>query len=126
MLGVFVVCWLNMVIAPCATAFQLVEESSHHHAVVAEHDMAHSSHHANAGSEVGCCDALQSDCCELEHAIVEKRSDGVESHGELLAVADAPAWPALNTEATPQPELRPPDPGVHSPPLHKLYCVYLD
>ncbi len=125
MLGVFVVCWLNMVIAPCATAFQVVEESGHH-AAAAEHEMAHGSHHESDSHEANCCDALQSDCCEPGNAIVEKRSDKAESQGEVLTVADYPAWPALNVEAALPPEIRPPDHGVHSPPLYKLFCVYLD
>jgi len=125
MLAVFVVCWLNMAIAPCATAFQVVEESAHH-AAAAEHEMAHGSHHASDSDVAECCDALQSDCCELDNAVFEKRSDKLQGQAEVSAVADCPAWPSLNVVAMPQPEIRPPDRGVHSPPLHKLFCVYLD
>jgi len=124
-LAVFVVCWLNMAIAPCAMAFQVVEESAHH-APAAGHEMAHGSHHASDSDVADCCDALQADCCELGSANVGQRGDKPQSQDEVLAVADDLAWPSLHIVATPKPEFRPPDPALHFPPLHKLFCVYLD
>jgi hypothetical protein len=123
MLGVLVLCGLNLVIAPCATAFELVDESRHHIAPEAS-EMAHAGHHTT--QETDCCDTLQGDCCDLDDSVSKSRTDKFENQHNIALLPADPHWPALNVERLLRRDIRPPDPGNHSPPIHKIFCVYLD
>ena len=98
--------WLNLALLPCAMAMEMLAEG---------HD---------------CCpptiELQQSDCCELGVVALDSRDDGFETQDDLgFATIDKP-WLSLNTLTTAYRSEYPPDPGYPSPPLHKLFCVYLD
>jgi len=98
--------WLNLALLPCAIAVEVP---------AAEHD---------------CCpptiEMQQVDCCELDATLSDSRGDNDDNlDGQFVASSD-PAWPSLQTVDCSKHEIRPPDPGLHWPPLHKLFCVYLD
>jgi hypothetical protein len=98
--------WLNLALLPCALAIDAPEK---------EHD---------------CCpptiELLQSDCCELEAVAPEKRGGKLETSDDLPIYATIDFWPSLHTTKALLHEASPPDPVNYSPPLHKLFCVYLD
>lgn len=122
MLSVLVVCWLNLVITPCAMAFAVADDCPHC-PPAAEQGMAHHGHEAAARAD---CESMQSECCDLEAAAVDNRGGKVENQDDVSVVAIPVTWPSLHTVSIAQHEARPPDPDIHSPPLHKLFCVYLD
>lgn len=104
-LGVVLAFWLNLILLPCAMAIEAPEVA---------HD---------------CCPPTiawqQLDCCEIDGVAPDKRSSKFEFQNDA-AIA------ALTFIAIPRPQrsLRPAaspvPPAAASPPLHKLYCVYLD
>lgn len=122
MLSVLVICWLNLAMTPCATAFEIADDCPHC-PPAAEQQMTHHGHDAAVEAD---CGSMQSDCCDLEAAAVDLRVGKFENQDDVSVVALPVAWPSLHTVSIAQPEARPPDPGNHSPPLHKLFCVYLD
>jgi hypothetical protein len=126
MLGVLVICWLNLVIAPCATAFDVVDDSRHHMASEAS-EMAHAGHHTTQETqESDCCDTLQIDCCDPNDSVLQSRIDKFEGQHNIALMPAGPEWPALNIERLLRRDIKPVDPGNHSPPIHKIFCVYLD
>ena len=98
--------WLNLALLPCAIAIEVSAE---------EHD---------------CCpqtiEMQQADCCELDAVLSDTRGDNYDNLDDQFVASSDPAWPSLQAVDCSKHEIRPPDPGVHSPPLHKLFCVYLD
>jgi len=98
--------WLNLVLLPCAIAVEAPPEG---------HD---------------CCpptiELQQLSCCEADAATSDKRGSKFEGQDDLLVDATVATWPSLQTTILPLREARPPDPVYFSPPLHKLFCVYLD
>ncbi len=122
MLSVLVICWLNLAITPCAMAFEVADDCPHC-PPAAEQQMTHHGHDAAVEAD---CGSMQSDCCDLEAAAVDLRVGKFENQDDVSVVALPVAWPSLHTLSIAQPDTRPPDPGNHSPPLHKLFCVYLD
>jgi len=68
----------------------------------------------------------QLSCCEADAATSDKRGSKFEGQDDLLVEATVATWPSLQTTILPLREARPPDPVYFSPPLHKLFCVYLD
>jgi len=123
MLSVFVLCWLNLAITPCAMAFEVADDCPHC-PPAAEQEMAHHSQHESAATVE--CESMQAECCDLEAAAVDNRVGKYESQDDASAVAIHVEWPSLHTLSMARHETRPPDPGNYSPPLHKLFCVYLD
>jgi hypothetical protein len=98
--------WLNLVLLPCAMAVEVPEDG---------HD---------------CCppgvELQQIDCCELDLATADKRGGKFESYDDLVIVSTVVPWPSLYRANISENEMRPPDPADYSPPLHKIFCVYLD
>jgi len=105
-LAVLFTFWLNLVLIPCAMAIEIAEDG---------HD---------------CCppsvELQQIDCCELDSATADKRGGKLEKYDDLLIVSTVDSWPSLYRENVSRNEIQPPDPADYSPPLHKLFCVYLD
>jgi hypothetical protein len=105
-LAVLFTFWLNLALLPCAMAIEIVEDG---------HD---------------CCpptvELQQIDCCELDSATSDKRGGKFESYDDLFVVSTAVPGPSLYKADISENEIRPPDPVDYSPPLHKIYCVYLD
>jgi len=105
-IAVMLLFWLNLAFLPCAMALDAPEK---------EHD---------------CCpptvELQQIDCCELDAATADKRGGKFETHDDLLVIASVVTWPSPRMANIAQHEARPPDPVIYSPPLHKLFCVYLD
>ena len=122
MFGVFVLCWLNLAITPCAMAFEVADDCSHC-PPAAEQEMAHHGHDAAFKAD---CTSMQSDCYDLETAALDTRGGKFESPDDTLAIATSITWPSPRAVITTRHEIQPPDPGKHSPRLHKLFCVYLD
>ena len=98
--------WLNLALLPCAMAIETAQNG---------HD---------------CCpptvELQQIDCCELDAATADKRGGKFESYDDLVVITTVVTWPSSHTADISLNEIRPPDPTDYSPPLHKLFCVYLD
>ena len=103
-------------------AFEVADDCPHC-PPAAEQQMAHHGHDAAVETD---CGSMQSDCCDLEAAAVDLRVGKFENQDDVSVVALPVAWLSLNTVGIAMPDTRPPDPDNHSPPLHKLFCVYLD
>jgi hypothetical protein len=103
-------------------AFEVADDCPHC-PPAAEQQMAHHGHDAAVETD---CGSMQSDCCDPEAAAVDLRVGKFENQDDVSVVALPVAWPSLNTVSIAQHDMRPPDPGNYSPPLHKLFCVYLD
>jgi len=123
MFSLLVICGLNLAMTPCAMAFEVADDCPHC-PPAAEQQVAHHGHDAAVEAD---CGSMQSDCCDLEAAAVDQRVGKFENQDDVSVVALPVAWPSLHTVSIAQPNTRPPpDPVNHSPPLHKLFCVYLD
>ncbi len=122
MLGIFMIFWLNLAVAPCAMAFDVADDCPQCPPEVGR-EMAHHGHHES--EPMSDCLSMPSDCCDLEAAAVDKRGSKFDGQGDLPLISIASAWPTLHTVRVPRHDIRPPDPGNHSPPLHVLHCVYL-
>lgn len=121
--GVFVVCWFNLVVTPCAIAMQ-VEQGCPHAPALVEQASGHHGHHDT--SPVPDCEAMASGCCDFADASLDTRFGKVKDTGDDVAITSMP-WPWLANRplAAQIVATHPPDPVGFSPPLHKLYCVYL-
>jgi hypothetical protein len=123
--GVFVLCGLNLVITPCAMALQMDQDCPHAPQVV---DLAagHHSHH-DATAATHNCKTLQANCCDIAAASLDTRGGLFKITPDHFAVAttDLP-WHTNDVSSARLVTVHPPDPVGFSPPLHKLYCVYLD
>ena len=98
--------WLNLALLPCAMAIETAQDG---------HD---------------CCpptvELQQIECCEQDLATSDKRGCKFESYDDLFVVSTVVPWPSLYRADISENEMRPPDPTDYSPPLHKIFCVYLD
>ena len=119
------VMWLNMVITPCAMAFESDDHDCPHCPPAEEHSMA--GHHGHGKVERSCA-TMQSECCDLADATVESRPD----KSQFKSLPDiAPIGAAILADLL-LPNYRavtaadPPDPPGPSQRLHVLNCVYLD
>lgn len=119
------VMWLNMVMTPCAMAFESDDHDCPHCPPAEEHAMA--GHHGHGEVERSCA-TMQSDCCDLAEAAVGSRTDKSPFKGSSdIAQVGAPTYadldlPTRRAVAAPDP----PDPPGVSTRLHALNCVYLD
>ncbi len=121
--SVLAVCWLNLAIMPCATAFA-VEDDCPHCQPAADQHMAHHGHHdVETTSDSG---TMQPDCCDVDDSALDSRVGKFEGQNDVAVIATEIAWPLLQLLSSAPRDTRPPDPGNFSPPLHKLFCVYLD
>ena len=104
-IAVLLTFWLNLALLPCAMAVEVPETG---------HD---------------CCPSTlemqQIDCCELDSA-ADKRASKFEAEDDFVVISTAAIWPSLRMANLSLQTTRPPDPENSSPPLHKLFCVYLD
>lgn len=128
-LAVFVVAWLNLVIAPCAMAAAGQHDCAH---CPPEDGPAMSAHHGHAAEEAkNPCATLQADCCEVAAATADNRGADnstarkVQPDNDVLAPAYAQLQAAPRAAACVASD--PPDPPAYAaPPRHVLNCVYLD
>ncbi|MBT8102371.1 MAG: hypothetical protein KJO95_05335 [Gammaproteobacteria bacterium] len=119
-----------MAVAPCAMAFES-DDPCPHHAPAEEHGMA--SHHGHDGhGEVDTrpsCATVQPECCELAAASIDTRGNTLQfkSVSDIVLIT-APLTAVLPSRAAVQRHSAsdPPDISGSSPPLHVLFCVYLD
>lgn len=126
-LGLLAIAWLNMAVLPCAMAFQGGEDCPH--GPPAE-DHAMTSHHGHGEvPERPSCETMQSDCCKQPAASVDTRSDKltIKPVSDVVSIS-APVPPKAPTRAAAYGyhALDPPVGAASAPPLHVLFCVYLD
>ena len=126
-LGLLAVAWLNMTVLPCAMAFQ-GEADCPHRPAAEDHAMA--SHHGHGDlPERPSCETVQSSCCEQPAASVDARSDKFtfKPVSDVVFIS-APLPAKAPTLATMYGHhaLDPPVGAANAPPLHVLFCVYLD
>lgn len=126
-LGVLAIAWLNMTVLPCAMAFQ-GEEGCPHGPPAEDHAMA--SHHGHGEvSERPSCETLQSGCCEQPAASVDARSDDftLKPVSDVVFIsAPLPAKAPIRATTYGYHALDPPVGAANAPPLHVLFCVYLN
>lgn len=125
-LGLFAAVWLNLALAPCATAME-ADHDCPHCPPAHEHEMA--GHHGHGAAKAKApCASLEADCGGIDDISLDGRGGQlkVKDLGDL-PVAIVPGvehWdPVVATtvrEATGPPRW----PGG-STPLHVLHCVYL-
>jgi hypothetical protein len=128
-LGLFAAVWLNLALAPCAMATAAEGDHDCPHCPPAEmqghHDM-----HAGMDAEMPCADGLSD--CELDgdfsHDTRSSQSKSKDVQGELpvaISVNDL----AIQIRGPVRDRSPPNFSTVHAgapPPLHILYCVFLD
>ena len=126
-LGLLTVLWLNMAVLPCAMAFESAEACPHC-PPADEHEMAAHHGHGEPRAEPACA-TMQVECCDLQEASVDTRGGKLEvKPASEVVFVTAPPITAVPVRTSGQRYCAadPPDaPGV-APPLHVLYCVYLD
>ena len=119
-----VVCWLNLVIMPCALAMP-VEQGCPHAPAAVEQTSGHHGHHD--ASTTHDCVTVASHCCDFVDASLDTRGGKLENtNGDVAITAVSLSWLAGYSLTEQAVATRPPDPVGFSPPLHKLYCVYLE
>lgn len=126
-LGLLTVLWLNMAVLPCAMAFES-SETCPHCPPADEHEMASHHGHIEAQAEPPCA-SVQAECCDLVDASVDTRGGKLKvkpASEVVLATAPAIFELPLRTSAQRHVTSDPPDIAGSSPPLHVLFCVYLD
>jgi hypothetical protein len=126
-LGLLTVLWLNMAILPCAMAFQSAEMCVHCPPADEQEMAAHHGHGAKHAEPSRV--TIQSECCDLEEASVDSRGSKLDiKPASALVVVTAPAMPELRSQTSGQllSASDPPHQPGSSPPLHVLFCVYLD
>ena len=127
-LGLLAVLWLNMAVLPCAMAFEADDHDCPHCPPSAASEMAAHHGHAKADTRSHCA-TMQSQCGDPGEASVDARGGKLKitDVSDLTFVtspkrASLPAAVFARTRsATDPPELT-----GRFPPLHVLYCVYLD
>lgn len=127
LLGAVIVAWVNMAVAPCAMAFG--GEPDCPHCPPAQESEA-AAHHGDHGDDVKAgCDSLQSQCDDAD----QFSFDGRNTNNTAKAKVDLPLGipvlvPELCIERTAfmSSAVDPPPLDATSPPLHILYCVFLD
>lgn len=126
-LGLLTVLWLNMAVLPCAMAFESAETCPHC-PPADEHDMASHHGHDEPKAEPACA-TMQVECCDISEASIDSRGGKLQAKpASDVVFVMAPPIAALPVRTSGQRYCAtdPPDaPGV-APPLHVLYCVYLD
>jgi len=121
------VLWLNMAVLPCAMAFES-EEPCPHHPSAEDHQMASHHGHGEVDTKRSCATA-QPECCDLAAASIDTRGNKLQfkSASDIVLIT-APLTSVLPARASVQRHIAsdPPDFSGSSPPLHVLFCVYLD
>ena len=117
------VIWLNTAVLPCAMALESGDHDCPHCPPAEEHAMAghHGGGHEHHEARKSCA---ESQCCDVDEATLESRTSKY-----LPDVTVASSSPALDLPSRPERHstaLDPPDTPGTSPPLHVLFCVYLD
>ncbi|MGI9247767.1 MAG: hypothetical protein ACR2QI_02055 [Woeseiaceae bacterium] len=126
-LGLVATLWLNMAVLPCAMAFES-DDFCQHCPPAVEHEMASHHGHAEVQAKPSCL-TMQSQCCDLEEASIDVRGCKLEVKPTTEAVLiTAPAVAKLPSRSPGHVSsaLDPPHISGCSPPLHVLFCVYLD
>lgn len=126
-LGLAAVLWLNMAVLPCAMAFQSADMCLHC-PPPDEHEV--SAHHGHGGDQASNSGVtIQSDCCDQDEPKVDARVSKLEAKpASVVIFVTAPAMAELPALTSGQRYCTADPPGLSgsSPPLHVLFCVYLD
>jgi len=126
-LGLLAIVWLNMAILPCAMAFQ-GDEDCPHCPPAEDQEMASHHEHGEASAETSCATS-QPDCCDAMAASVDVRGSKLEfkpASDVVLITAPVPTRLPTSVLGHRHGALDPPRIVGSSPPLHVLFCVYLD
>jgi hypothetical protein len=126
--GLFVAVWLNLALQPCAMALQAPAESHCPHcppAKVHEHGMAHAAmERSTPCDDGGECSVDDSVSHDVRAGQVKLKHPAVELPAAISAGDSGLAAHTLTGQRLA------PEPDYHfagaPPPLHVLYCVYLD
>lgn len=128
-LGLFAAVWLNLALQPCAMAYEVENDHDCPHCPSSEmqghHDM-----HAGMDTEMPCADGLSD--CNLDPDFNHDGRSGQGQTKDIKGDSSAIAVPMdlvapFNTVARERPPPRTITAHLGaSPPLHVLYCVYLD
>jgi hypothetical protein len=122
----FVAVWLNLVLQPCAMAFDPPQGRPCPNCPPA-HEQAMPAHRSHAAAGVHCA-SLHAGCGDLRGISVDNRGDlpKIKPPGELpaLILGDYPEPRVETIRYLPQPA-KPRDGPAAAPPLNVLYCVYL-
>ena len=128
-LGVFAVVWLNLVLQPCAIAFEDSEECPRCPAEMDGSGMSHHGDSHDSGNSAAPCATSGSDCTFVD--------DYSHDRGGYAKLKDAPnnaSVAVVDTNLVPSNVSRTMSQGVKrhtfaapgaAPPLNILYCVYL-
>ena len=128
-LGLFVAVWLNLAMQPCAMAYEAQDDHGCPHCPPAEtHE--HGEMHGGMDETMPCADGA-ADCALDEGWSHDGRSGTVKLKDApvdalIAIVPQEPALQFLQTGRTTLIPYRTPAHAGASPPLHVLYCVYLD
>jgi len=126
-MGLLAIVWLNMAILPCAMAFQ-GDEDCPHCPPAEDHAMATHHEHGEVSAKPSCATA-QPDCCDALAASVDVRGSALAfkpASDVVFISATLPAAVPISVSGLRHGALDPPGIVGSSPPLHVLFCVYLD
>ena len=128
-LGLFAAVWLNLALAPCAMAYESQDDHDCPHCPPAE-EHGHHDMHAGMQAEMPCADGM-SDCSldgDFSHDVRNGKAKLKDTQHELpafVAADEPPPQPVVRHHQRAPPWFATAHAGA-SPPLHVLYCVYLD
>lgn len=125
-LGLFAAVWLNLVLQPCAMAFETPRGPVCPNCPPA-HEQTMPAHHSHAAAGMHCA-TLHVGCGGLGGVSVDNRGDlpKIKQPGELpaLIIGDFPEPRIEAVRYLPQP-VNPRDGPATAPPRNVLFCVYL-
>jgi len=133
-LGLFAAMWLNMALQPCAMAMQMAHDHGCSHCPPSQVRDAAESHHGDghhAEQSVSPCAQADTSCAAGDEPVVDARKVQLKlkSSQADLPVAIA-SYDVCSLGWRPDETLPPlstlPARAVPFPPLHVLFCIYLD
>lgn len=130
-LALLSVLWLNMAVLPCAMAFQ-GDDDCPHCPPAEQHGEKHAmaAHHGHGQAEARpSCATEQTECCDVIAASIDARSGKLDykpASDAVFVTAPPPDHSSPRLAAMGHAATDPPDIVGSSPPLHVLFCVYLD
>lgn len=127
-LGLFAAVWLNLALQPCAMAYEVDDHDCPHCPPAGTHD--HGGQHDGMGQEMPCADgaadcAIDPDWSHDARGAKSKLKDAPTDSPVAVIPLELAATPVHDCGAQPRSRYSSLRAGA-PPPLHVLYCVYLD